>query len=124
MTLDEAIAHAREEADKNNVYCELCTSIKDCKTCEQAHEYEQLVEWLEELKTYREIGTVEKCKNNILDIQKAYNNAIDDFVVLIKEALNHDWITTTIRDQTIYNRLFNKCNKIAELLKRDAAGAD
>ena len=33
---------------------------------------------MEELKAYREIGTVEECKNSVLDIQKAYNKAIDD----------------------------------------------
>ena len=44
-----------------------------------AEEHDQLVEWLEELKAYREIGTVEECKNSVLDIQKAYNKTIDDF---------------------------------------------
>ena len=43
-----------------------------------AEEHEQLAEWLEELKAYRAIGTVEECKNSVLDIQKAYNKAIDD----------------------------------------------
>ena len=45
-----------------------------------AKEHEQLVELLEELKAYREIGTVEECKNSVLNILKAYNKAIDDFV--------------------------------------------
>ena len=34
----------------------------------------------EEWKAYREIGTVEECKNSVLDIVRAYNKAIDDFV--------------------------------------------
>ena len=51
----------------------------------RAKEHEQLVELLEELKAYREIGTVEECKNSVLNILKAYNKAIDDFVNLAKE---------------------------------------
>ena len=56
---------------------------KPCIEC--AEEHEQLAEWLEELKAYREIGTVEECRNNVLDIPKAYNKAIDDFVNACKE---------------------------------------
>ena len=37
-------------------------------------------ELIEEVKQYREIGTVEECRNSVLDIPKAYNKAIDDFV--------------------------------------------
>ena len=37
-------------------------------------------ELIEEVKQYREIGTVEECRNSVLDIQKAYNKAIDNFV--------------------------------------------
>ena len=83
MTIDEAIAHAREVANtqkgksgiclQNGLECE---HFSDCLKC--AEEHEQLAEWLEELKAYREIGTVEECKNSVLDIQKAYNKAIDD----------------------------------------------
>ena len=39
------------------------------------------------MKAYREIGTVEECKNSVLDIQKAYNKAIDDFVERLKTYL-------------------------------------
>ena len=70
LSIDEAIAHAREVASRkfdDRVHCISC-----------AEEHEQLAEWLEELKAYREIGTVEECKNSVLDIQKAYNKAIDD----------------------------------------------
>ena len=70
MTIDEAIAHAREVASRkfdDRVHCLKC-----------AEEHEQLAEWLKELKAYREIGTVEECRNSVLDIQKAYNKAIDD----------------------------------------------
>ena len=54
MTIDEAIAHAREVASRNfddRVHCIRC-----------AEEHIQLAEWLEELKQYRAIGTLEECR--------------------------------------------------------------
>ena len=60
MTIDEAIIHAREVASRkfdDTVHCIRCVE-----------EHEQLAEWLEELKTYRECNVCE------------YNKAIDDFV--------------------------------------------
>ena len=49
--------------------------------------------------------------------QLGYNKAVDDFAILMKETLNHDCATTKISEQIIYNRLFDKCNEIAEQLK-------
>lgn len=64
MTLDEAIACAREVVEENSsILKELSPSGRDaseCIKCKQEHE--QLAEWLEELKKYREIGTVEECR--------------------------------------------------------------
>ena len=68
LSIDEAIAKYKEKA---NFY-------KQTTNIAYGLELEQLAEWLEELKAYREIGTVEECKNSVLDIQKAYNKAIDD----------------------------------------------
>lgn len=54
MTIDETISHAREVASRmfdDRVHCIKC-----------AEEHEQLAEWLEELKQYRTIGTVEECR--------------------------------------------------------------
>ena len=54
MTIDEAIVHAREVASRNfddRVHCIRC-----------AEEHIQLAEWLEELKQYRAIGTLEECR--------------------------------------------------------------
>ena len=81
MTIDEAIVHAREVASRkfdDRVHCIRC-----------AEEHEQLAEWLEELKAYREIGTVEGYKNAIECYTKEYmirksnvqyDKAVDDFV--------------------------------------------
>ena len=83
LSIDEAIAHAREVASEQKRRSGICVQnnsecdkFSACLKC--AEEHEQLAEWLEELKAYREIGTVEECKNSVLDIQKAYNKAIDD----------------------------------------------
>ena len=48
---------------------------------------------------------------------KVRNKAIDDFVNLMKEAMEHDWSTTKICEQIVYNNLYDKCNEIAEQLK-------
>lgn len=69
MTIDRAIEHARDVAkrrmaeyenhyDKDAHYYPM-----QCKKC--AEEHEQLAEWLEELKQYREIGTVEGCRESV-----------------------------------------------------------
>ena len=95
LSIDEAISHAREVAEEQRELFRLCpypsqecNGADICKCLKNKHdgcikcgeEHEQLAEWLEELKAYREIGTVEECKNSVLDIQKAYNKAIDDFI--------------------------------------------
>ena len=74
MSIDEAIVHAREVAERNRKQYKNCpsgrTDIRH-QTCEEcAEEHEQLAEWLEELKAYREIGTVKECKNSVLNILK------------------------------------------------------
>ena len=73
MTLDEAIIHAREVAEnvRYNAYTftesdllkEECRKAKaECLEC--AKEHEQLADWLEELKDYREgKRTCENCKH-------------------------------------------------------------
>ena len=67
MTLDEAITHARDVASEQRMRSGVCTQngtecdkFSACLQC--AEEHEQLAEWMEELKTYREIGTVEECR--------------------------------------------------------------
>ena len=106
LSIDEAIAECKEN--------DLC----------------QIAEWLEELKDYRDknkmvvrvdVENMDSIKDKIEELSRyaenQYNKAIDDFAILMKEALNHDWATTKIYEQIIYNRLFDKCNEIAEQLK-------
>lgn len=72
MTIDEAIAHAREVSSRkfdDRVHCIRC-----------AEEHEQLAEWLEELKEYKYNEYVICEKYNVSSIDDVYNKAIDDFV--------------------------------------------
>ena len=87
MTIDEAIAHAREVAEKqrkDNDNCEYKAEY-GCKGCadyyskpciECAEEHEQLADWLEELKDYRE----NQHRSLRHMYEKGYNKALDDFV--------------------------------------------
>lgn len=95
MTIDEAITHVREVAEKqrkDNDNCEY-KSQYSCKGCadyyskpciECAEEHEQIAEWLEELKANR--IALEKA-NGYLEANHrlGYNKAIDDFVNSCKE---------------------------------------
>ena len=104
LTLNEAIAHARKVAEEQRELFRLCpypsqecNGADICKCLKNKHdgcikcakEHEQLAEWLEELKAYREIGTVEGYKNAIECYTKEYmirksnvqyDKAVDDFV--------------------------------------------
>ena len=102
MTLDEAIAHARAEAELQRKYAkEIREKTREAyldygEAEEQcAEEHEQLAEWLEELKilkllkncSFMTIGkTVEQFE------QEIRNKAIDDFVEELKDyfVIPHD----------------------------------
>ena len=79
LSIDEAIEQFKYDAECNRADLDLS----------YAEENEQVAEWLEELKAYREIGTVEGYKNAIECYTKEYmirksniqyDKAIDDFV--------------------------------------------
>ena len=79
LSIDEAIEQFKYDAECNRADLDLS----------YAEDNEQVAEWLEELKAYREIGTVEGYKNAIecytreYTIRKSniqYDKAIDDFV--------------------------------------------
>lgn len=55
MTLDEAIKHCEEIAQDNENLSHTLWDSKEKARCEDcASEHRQLVEWLKELKTYRD----------------------------------------------------------------------
>ena len=92
LSIDEAIAHAREVANtqrgksgiclQNGLECE---HFSDCLKC--AEEHEQLAEWLEELKALREeksdfqIMAKDIAEGNYeMGMENGYNKALDDFI--------------------------------------------
>ena len=127
MTIDEAIAHAREKAKEKRKemqcktcklfarsdlhplqgYCrknefrsieidswsKVCSEYVPKEMCKYAEEHEQLAEWLEELKDYRDKNkmvvrikaeNLDSVKDKIDELSKyaesQYNKALDDFV--------------------------------------------
>ena len=87
MTLDEAIAHEKELAKEIYVEAMLCQAnpddgkLDDC--IERGKYHEQLAEWLEELKSYREHIFSGEMTQKML--REEYNKAIDTFVTKIKK---------------------------------------
>ena len=93
MTIDEAIAHAREVStiQRNNDKLNKTLGVispyynEDCIKC--AEEHEQIAEWLEELKALKN-GLDIKCDslNDALEKGKkvGYNKAIDDCLKIVE----------------------------------------
>ena len=102
LSIDEAIAFERQQAkDKRNEHYTFGIQ----KSKEAAEEHEQLAEWLEELKAYREIGTVEGYKNAIecytreYTIRKSniqYDKAIDDVKSVILQTIDNEILVDTL----------------------------
>ena len=93
MTLDEAIIHAREVAERNRAQYKNCPADRrdiEHQTCEQcAKDHEQLAEWLEELKEYRKYVDLTEIPDQyklgfqdgiVNGYKNGYDKAIDDFV--------------------------------------------
>ena len=101
MTLDEAIAHEKELAKEIYIEAMLCHENPDdgkLDGCiERGKYHEQLAEWLEELKDYRDKNKMvvridcvnsEEFKDIAVKLAKEqYNKAIDDYKSGIKEEL-------------------------------------
>lgn len=60
MTIDEAIKTEIEYSQPCDI---ICMDGVDCNDCRSYHR--QLAEWLEELKQYRAVGTVEECREAV-----------------------------------------------------------
>ena len=122
MTIDEAIAHARDVAEKqrkDNDNCEYKAEY-GCKGCadyyskpciECTEEHEQLAEWLELLKWYEQGMEDIPSESGVLpkDVYHAgYNKAIDDLLGGMNQ------ITYNCQDA---DELFEKICDLAEQLK-------
>ena len=110
LSIDEAIAHAREKAkeireniiDGDNL--ESYESYCNAMVAKSAEEHEQIAEWLEELKSYR--ASVFSGYMTQKMLKEEYNKAIDDFKKEIKDL---------IIDLSVIK--FKDIDEIAELLK-------
>ncbi|MDY5668065.1 MAG: hypothetical protein SPK43_02245 [Candidatus Onthovivens sp.] len=102
LTIDEAIAHAKEVASRkfdDRVHCIRC-----------AEEHEQLVEWLEELKANKVTSAEIYEQGYNRGYNDAYNKAINDLMQKCDKfsGFHRDDVSITIRDMS----------KIAEQLKK------
>ena len=137
MTIDEAIAHAREEAkeireniiDGNNL--EPYESYCNAMTGRCAEEHEQIAEWLEELKADKslapmELGSENQKNDRTIEYNKGfdygfktgYNKAIDDFSNEIDKYIER--YDGTIYDEEYYTNVksdFEDLKKIGNQLK-------
>ena len=89
MTIDEAIAHAREVASEQKRRSGICVQnnsecdkFSACLKCFKEHE--QLAEWLEELKSYR--ASVFSGYMTQKMLKEEYNKAIDDLIAECENA--------------------------------------
>lgn len=128
MTIDEAIAQEREKAkeireniiDGDNLepYESYCNTM----VAKSAEKYEQIAQWLEELKEYRDKNKMvvriacvnsEEFKDIAVKLAKEqYNKAIDDYKSGIKEELERFEVKNL--DTCV---LYNLMDRIAEQLK-------
>ena len=93
-----------------------CDRYLDCESCLEDKIVEHDKHIIEQYKENTKLkGTIKEIHDNVS--KEMYCKGVDDFAILMKETLNHDWATTKISEQIIYNRLFDECNEIAEQLK-------
>lgn len=132
MTIDDAIQHAREKAKEQKYYAvfERGSNFSSCIKC--AEEHEQLAEWLQELKNYRErermtnvlflpcgIGSDVYCIEDIIECKYDYSDGCPmDFKYADCGSEEDDFITCEhqYRRPTVVHRLFelNMLDKFAK----------
>ena len=123
LSIDEAIAHAREVAEKqrkDNDNCEYKAEY-GCKGCadyyskpciECAEEHEQLAEWLELLKWYQQGMEDIPDESGVLpkDVYSAgYNKALDDYHRLIADEIKNDPVNPYLLHLYNFNNHIKKC---------------
>ena len=122
MTIDEAIAHAREVANEQKRRSGICVQnnsecdkFSACLKCSEYHE--QLAEWLEELKSYR--ASVFSGYMTQKMLKEEYNKAIDDYTEKAKAECKVHYVDCDpyfggIEDSILYE---DDIDEIAEQLK-------
>ena len=125
LSIDEAIAHAREVANEQKRRSGICVQnnsecdkFSDCLKCSEEHK--QLSEWLEELKFIRQWKSDvmdEFCKYDCNSVEEAwhygYNKAIDDFVNVCEKQFT-----------TMYGQRYVDMRDIVNIAERLKAGGE
>lgn len=120
MTIDKAIAHAREVAKQKYAEGMLCHAnpndykLDGCIKC--AEEHEQLAEWLEELKALRILSMMTTTNDFIarqVGYEAGYHKAIDDFV----EKIQWEYLNGCGIKQSEIEFLIAVSSQVAEQLK-------
>ena len=123
MSIDEAIAHAREVANEQKRRSGICVQnnsecdkFSACLKCSEEHE--QLAEWLEELKSYR--ASVFSGYMTQKMLKEEYNKAIDDFV----EKIELKYLG--VHPDDLYERYYPReiCKQVKELAEQLKAGGE
>ena len=109
MTIDEVISEFKERAEDSKKISELGMKSYIPKRKEE----EQIVEWLEELKSYRENSNGYTKEDIELNRKAMYNKAIDDFV----KALRIEYSPVSDEMQNEYGNVCLRFEKIADQLK-------
>ena len=141
MSIDEAIAHAREVAEKQRKDNDNCKNKSQygCKGCadyyskpciECAEEHEQLAAWLEELKDYRDknkmvvrvdVENMDSIKYKIEELSKyaesQYNKAIDDFTERLIRYVDCDHLCSPTEARWSDLSVVKMVEELAEQLK-------
>ena len=121
MTIDEAIAHARDVANEQKRRSSICIQndsecdkFSDCLKCSEEHE--QLAEWLEELKCYKNDNDFSDYADRLHKIafNSGYNKALDDFVEYVWETTGSSDIEWITRDYELYDLLQKKAEQLKE----------
>ena len=92
-----------------------CDRYLDCESCLEDKIIEHDKHIIEQYKENTKLkDTIKNIHDNVA--KEMYCKGVGDFAILMKETLNHDWATTKISEQIIYNRLFDECDRIAKQL--------
>ena len=123
MTIDEAIAHAREVAKRNRGQWKNCTADRrdiDHQTCEKcAKEHEQIAEWLEELKEASHCMEENRKAGYNHGFVYGYNKAIDDFS---SELENHSIYADIGKGDEVKMEWVSPVTRIEEIAQHLKAG--
>lgn len=101
MTIDEAISHALEVAEKNECKMTSDDGYTDVSMKRCAADHRQLAEWLTELKQWRRVyGVCPSYEMCIPECKEGYNAQIAEYKRLLKAAVEDiNWLNEHTQDE-------------------------